>query len=56
MNNKLTKCNFCKYFTQKSCMVNPSPYYCREALEEYYRYLKKNTQTTTIKSFRKWDK
>ena len=43
MNKYKTKCNFCKYFTGRSCMVNIDPtknsYYCRDALDEFYRYL-----------------
>ena len=58
MNKPKNKCDFCQYWTGRGCMVTPNSYYCREANNEYYQYLK-NTNTnnrTSIKSFRKWDK
>ena len=51
------KCAFCKYSTRSGCMVTPNSYYCKEANDEFYRYLhnKKNPQLTK-KSLRSWDK
>lgn len=37
---KLTKCSFCKYFSGKTCMAKPDSWYCTEALNEYYAYLR----------------
>lgn len=54
-----TKCNFCKYTTGRGCMVTPNSHYCKEAIDEYYQYLRsKNNMTTTSaqKSLRSWDK
>ena len=58
MNNQIkTKCSFCKYATQKGCMVTPNSYYCKEATDEYYQYLRaKNTKQPVRKSLRSWDK
>lgn len=52
-----TKCNFCRYKTSSGCMVTPNSYYCKEANDEFYRYLqnKKNVQPAQ-KSLRSWDK
>lgn len=52
---KLTKCNFCTYYTGRSCMVKPSSYYCKAATDEYYQYLHGN-KGQTIKSLKPWDK
>ena len=53
----LNKCNFCRYKTSSGCMVTPNSYYCKEANDEFYRYLqnKKNPQPAQ-KSLRSWDK
>lgn len=53
-----TKCNFCKYATAGGCMVTPNSYYCKEANDEFYQYLRNNkvSQQSTLKSFRSWDK
>ena len=58
MNNQLkTKCNFCKYATTRGCMVTPNSYYCKEANDEYYQYLRtKNVKQPIQKSLRSWDK
>ena len=58
MNNQIkTKCNFCKYKSSSGCMVTPNSYYCKEATDEYYQYLKnKNVKQPTQKSLRSWDK
>ena len=57
MNKQLSKCNFCRYSTGSGCMVTPNSYYCKEANDEFYRYLqnKKGTQPVQ-KSLRPWDK
>lgn len=51
-----TKCDFCKYWTGRSCMVTPNSYYCREASEELRQHLSGRQKQSTIKSFRKWEK
>ena len=58
-NQNKTKCSFCKYATNGGCMVTPNSYYCKEANDEYYRYLKNKktgAQQPTQKSLRSWDK
>jgi hypothetical protein len=57
MNKLKTKCDFCRYKTVSGCMVTPNSYYCKEANDEFYRYLqnKKNPQPAQ-KSLRSWDK
>lgn len=54
-NNKLNKCSFCKYKSTSGCMVTPNSYYCKEANDEYYQYLKGGSLLAR-KSFRAWDK
>ena len=60
MNNQIkNKCSFCKYATQRGCMVTQNSYYCKEANDEYYQYLRnKNTvaKPSATKSLRPWDK
>jgi len=56
MNNKKTKCSFCRYKTSSGCMVTPNSYYCKEANDEYYQYLRSGQKQPTQKSFRSWDK
>ena len=60
MSNQVkTKCSFCKYATSRGCMVTPNSYYCKEANDEYYQYLRnKNTgaKQPATKSLRSWDK
>lgn len=58
MNNmQKNKCNFCRYATKSGCMVTPNSHYCKEANDEFYRYLqnKQNLQPTQ-RSLRPWDK
>ena len=43
--NKLNRCDFCKYWSGSSCMVVPNSYYCREANNEYYLYIKTKKAT-----------
>jgi hypothetical protein len=52
------KCDFCKYATNRGCMVTPNSHYCKEANDEYYQYLRtKNVkQFPAQKSLRSWDK
>ena len=52
---KLTKCNFCRYWTGSSCRVVPNSAYCKEALDEYYQYLR-GGKLSKQKSLRSWDK
>lgn len=61
MNNQFkNKCSFCRYATRSGCMVTPNSHYCKEANEEYYRYLanqnKCNQPILAQKSLRSWDK
>ena len=59
MNNQVkNKCSFCKYATQRGCMITPNSHYCKEANDEYYQYLRtKNAkQLPAQKSLRSWDK
>ena len=57
MNNKNTKCSFCRYATGIGCMVTPNSHYCREATDEYYRHLKqKQVVQPAKKSLRSWDR
>ena len=51
-----TKCDFCKYWTGRSCMVTPNSYYCREASEELRQHFLGRQKQSAIKSFRKWEK
>ena len=52
-----TKCSFCRYATRGGCMVTPNSYYCKEANDEYYQYLRnKKAPQPSQKSFRSWDK
>lgn len=56
-NNQKTKCSFCKYATRNGCMVTPNSYYCREANDEFYQFLKnKKVAQPAQKSLRSWDK
>lgn len=60
MNKVRTKCDFCKHWTGRSCMVTPSSYYCREANDEYRQYVSEYAKgvksKAPVKSFRSWDK
>lgn len=51
MNTKqqYTKCNFCKYYSGNTCMAKPDSYYCKDALNEFYAWLKTKQPTTTVK-------
>jgi hypothetical protein len=52
-----TKCDFCKYRSNTSCMVTPNSAYCKEANDEYYQYLHNSrTAQPPQKSLRPWDK
>ena len=53
------KCSFCKYATSRGCMVTPNSYYCKEANDEYYQYIRNRTtgaRQLAPKSLRSWDK
>ena len=46
MYQKLTKCNFCKYFVGRQCSAakpngQVNEYYCRDAKNEFFAYLDK---------------
>ncbi len=57
MNKTKSKCDFCHYWSGRSCMVTPNSAYCREATDEYYRYIQnKKTSQPAVKSLRSWDK
>lgn len=57
MNKAKTKCDFCRYWSGRSCMVTPNSYYCKEANDEYYRYIKaKQAIQPAQKSLRSWDR
>lgn len=51
-----TKCDFCNYWTGRSCMVTPNSHYCSAAIDEFRRYFLNKQKQATVKSFRKWDK
>lgn len=56
-NQYKNKCSFCKYATQRGCMVTPNSYYCKEANDEYYQYLRNSKIKQPVqKSLRSWDK
>jgi hypothetical protein len=50
-----TKCDFCRFWTGRSCMTTPSPTNCKAALDEYYASLR-NNQNQPTKSLRPWDR
>jgi hypothetical protein len=56
--NKLNRCAFCKYYTGYGCRVTTNSYYCKEAIDEYYQYVRNKgaTNQAPIKSCRAWDK
>ncbi len=57
MNKSKSKCDFCRYKTSSGCMVTPNSYYCKEANDEFYRYLQnKKAPQQPQKSLRAWDK
>lgn len=39
MEKRKTKCDFCKYWTGRSCMATPNSIYCRDAQNEFYAWL-----------------
>jgi hypothetical protein len=53
--NRLNKCDFCKYKSNSGCMVTPTQYYCKEAVDEYYQYIN-NKKQPQQKSLRSWDR
>lgn len=56
MTNNCTKCSFCKYFSGKTCMAKPDSFYCKEAINEYYAWLKNRQPQQPTKSLRPWEK
>ena len=51
-----SKCDCCRYWSGRSCMVTPNSTYCREAADEYHKYLTNKKQVQPQKSLRPWDK
>ena len=51
-----SKCDFCSYHTATGCTVTPNSYYCKKANDEYYQYIRGNTQQKPVKSLRSWEK
>ena len=51
-----SKCNFCTYYSGRSCMVTPNSYYCRDANNEYYQQLRNKANQPAAKSLRSWDR
>jgi hypothetical protein len=39
-NQPVNKCSFCKYFSGRNCMVKPDSFYCKDALAEYWEWVK----------------
>jgi hypothetical protein len=57
MANSKTKCDFCRHWTGRSCMVTPNSHYCKEANDEFYQFLKnKKVAQPAQKSLRPWDR
>lgn len=46
MNKQKTKCSFCRYFSGTTCMAKPDSWYCKDALNEFYAWLKTKTSNT----------
>jgi hypothetical protein len=57
MNGRLIKCDFCTYRSNSGCMVTPNSYYCKNAVDEYYQYIRTNgSYQKPVKSLRSWDR
>ena len=56
MNNNYTKCSFCKYYSGRNCMAKPDSFYCKEAINEYYAWLKTKQPLQPAKSLRPWER
>jgi len=41
---KYTKCDFCQYRAGGRCTVKPDSFYCRDAQNEFYQWLKERKQ------------
>ena len=50
-----TKCDFCRYKSGRTCMAKPDSHYCKDALNEFYAWLK-NKDQQPAKSLRPWEK
>ena len=50
-----TKCDFCRYKSGRTCMAKPDSSYCKDALNEFYAWLKNKGQQPA-KSLRPWEK
>lgn len=55
MTKKLTKCDFCRYWTGSGCRAIPDSRYCKEAREEYFQH-RQGISVPKQKSLRSWDK
>ena len=52
-----TKCDFCQYRSNSGCMVTPNSFYCKNASDEYYQYVRSNGgNQKPVKSLRSWDR
>ncbi len=54
-NKKLTKCDFCRFWTGSGCRVTPNSRYCKEASDEYFNYIRGN-KAPVQKSLRPWER
>lgn len=50
MNTKqqYTKCDFCKYFVGRSCTAKPDSYYCKDANNEFFAWLKNKNNNSNL--------
>lgn len=40
MGKQYTKCDFCSFHTASGCSARPDSHYCKEALDEFYAWLR----------------
>ena len=52
-NQKLTKCNFCKFWSPQGCWGKPDSYQCKEATDEFYAYLRNLKINNNKKPYRR---
>lgn len=54
---RLTKCDFCRFWTGRSCRTVPNSSYCKEALDEYYQHIRGNgANQAPVRSLRPWER
>ena len=41
VDKRYTKCDFCQYHTKTGCMMTQNSYYCKNATDEFYRWLER---------------